>query len=94
LLDPDDFYNKSRAETNYRLAGSFAGFLIRRFGRERYRDFFQRATRESFERCVVDCFGLTLAEVEARWRIETTAARMLKSKLDREIGGEIPAPLG
>jgi hypothetical protein len=68
LLDPNNFYNKSRAQTNYALAGSFSGFLIRRFGRERYLDFYQRATPEGFERCVAGCFGLTLAEVEACWR--------------------------
>ena len=89
LLDPSAFYNRTRVAANYALAGSFSGFLIRRFGRQAYCDFYRRATRESFERCVADCFGLTIGEVEARWRIEMTAAQMLKSKLSREIGGDI-----
>jgi hypothetical protein len=48
LLDPDSWtVDRHR---NYALAGSFTGFLIRRFGWEAYRRFFVRAGNRDFER--------------------------------------------
>jgi hypothetical protein len=85
LLDPDRFYQQEPLHASYLLAGSFIGFLICRYGKERYRDLYRRATFQSFERCFYDCFGLTLAEAEARWRVEIATTQLLRQRLERAL---------
>ncbi len=58
------------AHRNYALAGSFTGFLIRRFGWETYHGFFRRARRRNFERVFQGVYGLSLLAAERQWRDE------------------------
>jgi hypothetical protein len=72
LKKTTDFY---RIETSYILAGSFTGDLIRRFGWDRYREFFRRTTSKNFEQSFAQVFGLSLMKAEHQWREDLLARR-------------------
>jgi hypothetical protein len=73
----------SEPPSRYVVAGSFTGFLIRRFGWERYRTFYRSAFQSGFARRFQKFFGLSLAEAEARWRNEVLAMSVLRKRLTR-----------
>lgn len=85
LVDPDVFYEQKQLHAAYCMAGSFTGFLIRRYGREQYRHFYSRATRRNLERCFFDSFGLTFPEADVRWRVEIAATQLLRQRLERQL---------
>jgi hypothetical protein len=60
---------------NYAVAGSFTGFLIRRFGWSSYRNFFQRAGSADFEKTFAEFFQISLLKSEQQWRDELLARR-------------------
>jgi hypothetical protein len=69
LLDGDVFFERQTGWRNYLLAGSFTGFLIRRFGWDAYERFYRR--QWDHRRVAVRFakhFGMTLEEAEQRWR--------------------------
>ncbi len=70
LLDETTFLRKNQIHANYVLAGSFTGFLIRRFGWDKYRDIYRKSTVKDFEATFQKCFLLTLQEAELQWRRE------------------------
>lgn len=85
LVDPKAFYEQEQLHAAYCLAGSFTGFLIRRYGKQRYRQFYSRATPRNFEQCFLDSFGLTASEADVRWRVEIAATQLLRQRLERQL---------
>ena len=59
----------------YSLAGSFTGFLIRRFGWETYGRFFRTSSTRSLEADFARVFGLSLLAADGQWRRELLARR-------------------
>jgi hypothetical protein len=70
LLD-EKFFREGNCWPHYVLAGSFTGFLIRRFGWDAYKRFYCGLQGDSrFDRRFARRFGLTLEEAEGQWRQE------------------------
>jgi hypothetical protein len=71
MLGRKFFFAKENCWGCYMLAGSFTGFLLRRFGWETYKQFYYRAQgKRRFDTKFVKHFGLTLEEAEEQWRAE------------------------
>jgi hypothetical protein len=69
LLGSERFFDEADRGKNYVLAGSFAGFLVARFGWESYRKFYRGQVAEKrFDGRFKKCFGLTFEEAEGLWR--------------------------
>ncbi|HEV3117488.1 MAG TPA: hypothetical protein VGY58_10560 [Gemmataceae bacterium] len=66
LLDPWVFYYRS--QQSYVLAGSFTGWLIDRFGWDRYRDYYRSARQKHFTADFEKIYGLSLLAAERQWR--------------------------
>ena len=78
------FYTSSNS---YYVAGSFTGHLIRRFGWERYREFFNRAGTKDFEATFGHVYGMSLLAAEHQWREELLERRQtFEPELTRWIG--------
>jgi tetratricopeptide (TPR) repeat protein len=73
-LLPDRIFYQDRLN-RYAIAGSFTGFVIRRFGLEAYRRWFRKAKRWNFESAFKKAFGLTLTSAERQWRRDLLARR-------------------
>jgi len=74
LLNPPFFFAEAHRHACYPLAGSFTGFLIRRYGRAAYRRLYQKLSTRGFARDFEDTLGVSLAEAERAWRLEVRAA--------------------
>jgi hypothetical protein len=85
LLPSKAFHNPSREHAHYVLAGSFTGFLLRRFGWKRYRAIYRTATARRFPALFAKHFGLALEEAERRWRDEILATASLRRRLDADL---------
>jgi hypothetical protein len=83
LLGRQPFLKGPRRSTCYVLAGSFTGFLVRRFGWDRYRTLYRKAGLVRFAATFRKVLGLSLAEAERQWRDEVLAANRLLSVVDR-----------
>jgi hypothetical protein len=71
MLSRKFFFAKANCWACYMLAGSFTGFLIRKFGWKAYKRFYSRAEGKwRFDAKFVKHFGLTLEEAEEQWRTE------------------------
>jgi hypothetical protein len=71
LLDYGFFFDMSHRGICYAMAGSFTGFLLRRFGWDRYKQLYRRVWRQRrFNTYFATHFGLTFAEAEGEWRQE------------------------
>ena len=81
LLDGRYFYSESTQYYCYTLAGSFTGFLIRRHGWERYRQFYRKTRPKGFESRFREFFGLSLIEAERSWHGEVLAMASLNQRL-------------
>lgn len=57
-----------KAYGTFMVAGSFTGYLLRRFGRDCYRHWYGMAHAKNFESSFEHCFGVALATVEQDWR--------------------------
>lgn len=73
LLRRRFFFSPGHRSACYILAGCFTGFLIRRFGWDRYRTLYRRVGPGRFVATFQKVFGLTLAEAERQWREEVWA---------------------
>jgi tetratricopeptide (TPR) repeat protein len=73
ILDPAVYYRTHLY--GYTLAGSFTGFLIRRFGWDSYRTFFERSNARNFTVIFQKIFGLSLVTAERQWRDELLSQR-------------------
>ncbi len=71
LLGRRFFFHQVNRSSCYTLAGSFTGFLLRRFGPERYKAFYRTQWgRWRFETRFARHFGARFAEAEQQWRQE------------------------
>jgi hypothetical protein len=77
------FLTGPRRDACYVLAGSFTGFLVRRFSWDRYRTLYRRAGLVRFAATFQKVLGLSLAEAERLWREEVLAADRLVRVVDR-----------
>lgn len=81
LLDREFFYSASHRYVCYTLAGSFTGFLIRRYGWDRYLDFYRKSRPTRFELGFRKYFGLSLMEAQRRWLAEILSMSSLNRRL-------------
>lgn len=70
LLKPTFFFAEPQRHACYVLAGSFTGFLIRRYGWQRYRTLFRHCQGERFHAPFEKCLGIDLETAERQWRNE------------------------
>lgn len=70
LLDPVQFFDGARVYDCYTLAGSFTGFLIRRFGWKAYERLYRQCDGREFRAKFRKCFGLSLKDAHWEWRLE------------------------
>lgn len=80
LLRSKYFFAEPQRRSCYTLAGSFTGFLIRRFGWDRYRRLYRRCDGFRFRAKFRKCIGVSLEEAEWQWRNEVMPI------LNRKIG--------
>ncbi len=86
LLNPRFFYSKPpQRQSCYVLAGSFTGFLIRRFGWQQYRKCYRLCNGRRFQAKFKACFGLSLEQAEWKWRNEILAMEVLVRRLGWNI---------
>jgi hypothetical protein len=81
LLDEGYFFSERHQHRCYTLAGGFTGFLIRRFGWDRYRELYRRADRWTFRARFGRRFGVSLERAWRRWHDETVAMEALGRRL-------------
>jgi hypothetical protein len=82
LLDETTFHCKD-LNANYGLAGSFTGFLIRRFGWDKYRCMYRASTTKDFEAIFQKVYSLTVQEADAQWRNELIVTNALLSGINK-----------
>ena len=73
LLDIRFFFAEPHRHACYLLAGSFTGFLLRRFGWPAYRRLYRMCDGSRFRAKLEKCFGVSLQEAERQWRHEVLA---------------------
>jgi hypothetical protein len=71
LLDYSFFFDMNNRWVCYHMAGSFTGFLLRRFGWDRYKQLYRRVWHQPrFNTHFARHFGVSFAEAEGEWRQE------------------------
>jgi hypothetical protein len=71
LLNRREFFHAGQEANSYAMAGSFSGYLLRRFGREAYLRFYNEMyDGRRFDAKFVSNFGQTFEEAELAWRQE------------------------
>jgi hypothetical protein len=85
LLKPKFFFAEPQRHACYVLAGSFTGFLIRRYGWQQYRKLFRRCNGSRFRAKFEKCFGVTLEKADWRWRNEIMVMEVLNRRLRRNV---------
>jgi hypothetical protein len=85
LLSHRFFFSVSNRRTCYVLAGSFTGFLIRRFGKDAYRKFYRKSDALNFHAYFRKIFGISFEKAEWRWRTELQAMAVLNERLKSHI---------
>jgi hypothetical protein len=85
LLKPGFFFDRSNCGSHYLLAGSFTGFLVRRFGWDRYRDLYRRAKARKFPRTFEKVYGISLERAERRWRDEVLTMDVLGRRMTKGL---------
>jgi hypothetical protein len=70
LMDRDRFFSPECMSDCYTLAGSFTGFLVRRFGWEAYERLYRRCDGTRFQAKFRKCFRLSLEDAHWEWRLE------------------------
>jgi hypothetical protein len=81
LLKRSFFFAEANRHACYGVAGSFTGFLIRRFGWERYQQFFRTGAGWRVLPRFEQCFGMSLDKAEGEWRTEILALEVLRRRL-------------
>jgi hypothetical protein len=85
FLSEPHFLDKSHCYRCYTLAGSFTGFLLRRYGFAKYRNFYRTCTEYCFEARFAACFGISLEKAESQWRDEVIVMEILGRRLKGDI---------
>ena len=70
LQDRQWFFDLKNIYDCYTLAGSFTGFLIRRFGWDAYERLYRQCDGLRFESKFQKCYGVSLADAHWEWRLE------------------------
>jgi hypothetical protein len=70
LLDRKFFFSTAHRLACYALAESFTGFLIRRYGWDRYRQLYRSCNGRRFRAKFTRCFGVSLEKAEWQWHSE------------------------
>jgi hypothetical protein len=66
----------SNSDNCYLLSGSFTGFLIHRYGREKYQQMYRSCNESDFEAMFKKCFELSLQEAEQQWRAQVIGSSL------------------
>jgi hypothetical protein len=77
LLKSRFFHSEPQRHACYLLAGSFTGFLLRRYGWKPYRKLFRLCDGFGFRAKFQKCFGVTLEQAELNWRKEIPITEIL-----------------
>jgi hypothetical protein len=85
LLKRKVFFSEAKRHSCYLLAGSFTGFLIRRYGWERYRKLFCRCNGSRFQAKFKKYMGVTLEQAEWQWRTHISLMEIYHRRLGRSI---------
>jgi hypothetical protein len=85
LLQRSFFFRSANTHACYLLAGSFTGFLVRRFGWKAYRRYYRGAHLLNYKRFFIKCFGVSLVQAEWQWRDELMKAVVENPKLRRSL---------
>lgn len=84
LLKSSFFFTDPQRRACYAMAGSFTGFLVRRYGWERFRKLFRRCNRNRFPARFKKYIGVTLEKAEWQWRSEIMVMDVLNRRLRRK----------
>ena len=86
LLDARYFFAPDRLHETYAVAGVFTGFLVRRFGWDRYRKFyrFDSKDRWTFRARFKKYYGMSLEEAWLRCHEESVAMASLNRRLRQD----------
>lgn len=84
LLRSRFFFAEPQRGSCYVLAGSFTGFLIRRYGWDRYRKLYRGCDGFRFAARFQKCFGISLAKADWQWRNEVTLMPILNHRIGRK----------
>jgi hypothetical protein len=85
LVKPWFFFSEPHRQACYVLAGSFTGFLIRRYGWQPYRRLFRLCDGLRFRAKFERCFGVTLEKAEWQWRNQVVVTEILNRRLGRGV---------
>lgn len=78
LVSSSYFFAVERRRVSYAMAGSFCGFLIRRFGKEKVLQLYRRCDEYFFPIAFRLALGMSLNEADQEWRRELYEGRRLK----------------
>lgn len=78
------FFAEPQRYSCYVLAGSFTGFLIRRYGWKSYRKLYRLCDGIRFKAKFQKCFGISLEKAEWQWRNEVMVMPILNRRLGRK----------
>ena len=84
LLKERFFYSAAHRHYCYVLAGSFTGFLIRRFGWKPYRKLYRLCDGFNFRGKFKSCFGVSLEDAERTWREQLLAGDVVHRFIERK----------
>jgi hypothetical protein len=85
LLDPTFFFAEHQRHACYLLAGSFTGFLMRRYGWKQYRKLYRQCDGVQFGANFEKCLGVTLEKAEWQWRNELIVLEIMNRRLGRDV---------
>jgi hypothetical protein len=85
LVEREFFFAEPHRHACYVLAGSFTGFLLRRYGWQQYRQLFCLCNGIGFPAKFETCFGVSLEKAEWQWRNEIMITEILKTRLRKGI---------
>jgi hypothetical protein len=80
LLKRKFFYSEPYRPSCYVLAGSFTGFLIRRYGWKPYRKLYRRCDGLRFDAKFQRCFGVSFEKAEWQWRNQLIVMEILNRR--------------
>lgn len=84
LLRKKFFFAEAQRQACYLLAGSFTGFLIRRYGWDSLRELYRCCDGTRFAAKFEKCFGISLDKADWQWRNEVMVMPILNRRLGRK----------
>ncbi|HEY7328367.1 MAG TPA: hypothetical protein VH592_12035 [Gemmataceae bacterium] len=84
LLRSKFFFSEAHQSRCYVLAGSFTGFLIRRYGWDCYRKLYRSCDGTRFREKVQKHIGVSLEKAEWQWRNEVIVMPILNRRLGKK----------